>query len=206
MSRTVILVAGPSGSGKSRLSRVTGVPQLRLDDFYFDVNHPGLPCVRFGTADAADTRVDWDDVGSWNLEGAVDALASLVETGRASTPVYDISTSLVTGAHEVTCDGPAIIAEGIFAPDLLGPCRERGLTVLPIWLDRPRLGNFRRRLRRDLAEHRKPPFVLIRRGIALLRNEPVLRARALALGFETLGMAEAHDAVLAAGHPGAVAS
>lgn len=195
MSRTVILVAGPSGSGKSHLSNLTGVPQLRLDDYYFDHDHPGMPRARFGGADTSDTLIDWDDVASWNLSGAVDALASLVETGRASTPVYDISTSRSTGTHEVTCEGPAVIAEGIFAPDLLAPCRERGLTVLPIWLDRPRALNFARRLRRDLAERRKPPFVLIRRGLTLFRHEPALRRRAVALGFSPLGMSDAEKAV-----------
>ncbi|HNV11549.1 MAG TPA: uridine kinase [Propionibacteriaceae bacterium] len=200
MSRTVILVAGPSGSGKSRLSGHTGVPQLRLDDFYFDIDRPGMPCVHFGGGDTTQTMVDWDDVASWDLAAAVEALASLVETGRATTPVYDISTSRATGSREVDLDDSgSVLAEGIFAPDLLAPCRERGLSVLPIWLDRPRELNFLRRLRRDLAEHRKPPAVLVRRGVALYRHEPSLRAEALALGFEPMSMAQAQGAVRAFG-------
>jgi uridine kinase len=43
---------------------------------------------------------------------------------------------------------------------------------------------FARRLVRDLAERRKPPMVLVRRGIALLRNEPAVLARQVALGCE----------------------
>ena len=40
---SVVLLAGPSGSGKSRVARLAGRPQLALDDFYRDLDHPGLP-------------------------------------------------------------------------------------------------------------------------------------------------------------------
>ena len=43
MRYEVILLAGPSGSGKSRLAAMAGCPRLNLDDFYFDADHPGLP-------------------------------------------------------------------------------------------------------------------------------------------------------------------
>ena len=70
----VLVIAGPSGSGKSRLARrlhaAHGWPLLALDDFYHDVTAPGLPMSPLGL-------VDWDDVRSWNLEAAVDTLESL---------------------------------------------------------------------------------------------------------------------------------
>lgn len=183
--RTVILLAGPSGSGKSRLARTTATPQLRLDDFYHAEDHPGLPRRATGL-------VDWDDVGTWNLPAAIDALREVLATGRAEVPEYSIALSRATGTHLVdVSDAPVVIAEGIFAPDLLAACREHGVDVTPVWLDRSRHANFVRRLRRDLAGHRKPPAVLVRRGLMLWREERAKRRRALDLGFRPMGMAQA---------------
>ena len=184
MARTIILLAGPSGSGKSRLARVSDLPQLRLDDFYRDADSPGLPR-RHG-------MIDWDDVSSWNVDAAVTVLHSLATTGRARVPRYNLSTSQAEGTHVVDVTGHrAIVAEGIFATHLLQPCRGAGLTVVPIWLDRPRNLNFARRLLRDLKEHRKPPKVLLRRGWALRAAEPEIRAHAIAAGFRPMSMAGA---------------
>ena len=43
---------------------------------------------------------------------------------------------------------------------------------------------FARRLARDLAERRKPPLTLVRRGLALVRDEPGVVRRQEALGAE----------------------
>lgn len=141
---------------------------------------------------------DWDDVASWNLDAAVAALCELVERGSARTPRYNLSDSRAEGTRLVELDGsPAILAEGIFATDLLEPCRGAGLTVLPIWLDRPRDANFLRRLNRDLRQHRKSPGVLVRRGFALRADEPARRNHAVGLGFRPTGMRRAERDILA---------
>ena len=184
---TIILVAGPSGSGKSRLSAQTGVPQLRLDDFYHDHDHPGLPRT---TLPGGVEIIDWDDVASWDAQAAVSALAELARTGRTNVPDYDISTSSTLGHNEfvLPANTSALICEGIFAVDLARPCREAGLRVESIWLDRPRWFNFARRLQRDLRQRRKSPGVLVRRGLALVQAEPAMRRVALGRGFTPLGM------------------
>ncbi|MCI1747482.1 MAG: uridine kinase [Acidipropionibacterium sp.] len=187
-SCTIVLLAGPSGSGKSRLARLAGIPQLRLDDFYRDGDDPGLPRVR--------GMVDWDDVASWDLDAAVRALDALVRAGRAVTPRYSISGNRAEGTRVVETDGsPAILAEGIFATDLLEPCRRAGLTVLPIWLDRGRNANFVRRLDRDLRQRRKAPAVLLKRGLALREEEGRRRNLAVAAGFRPMGMGQARRAI-----------
>jgi len=201
--RTVILVAGPSGSGKSRLSGRTGVPQLRLDDFYRDLDEPGLP---MATMPGGLRMIDWDDMGSWNLDAAVEALAQVARTGRAIIPTYDISISRATGTQQIDIGGaPALICEGIFAVELAEPCRARGLQVEAIWLDRPRWFNFARRLQRDLRQRRKAPSVLIRRGLGLVKLEPGSRKVALARGFTPMGMKHALGHIQGLVHEGQAA-
>lgn len=178
----LVLIAGPSGSGKSRLARLADRPCLRLDDFYFDADHPDLPQTDFGIP-------DWDDPRSWDAAAAVVALQQLLTDGTAEVPSYSISESRRVGSHELSLDGAdCLSAEGIFAIEFLSTCRAAGLDAEAIYLDRPGLLVFGLRLRRDLAGKRKPPAVLFRRGLALWRAQAELRTKAIAAGFEPLSM------------------
>nr|WP_198423563.1 uridine kinase [Microlunatus antarcticus] len=186
------MLAGPSGSGKSRLVSVVACPRVNLDDFYRDEDDPANP--RTTTTVGADEApaVDWDDPGSWDAGAALAALVSLCRTGSAEVPVYDIATSRRTGLRTVELgDAATFVAEGLFAPDLVPACRAAGLEMDAIYLDRPRLQTLLFRFVRDVSEHRKPVPVLLRRGLALFRAEPALRAHALAYGCRPVGFGEA---------------
>ena len=179
--RRVVVLAGPSGSGKSRLAgrlhATHGWPIFRLDDFYRDEDDPAMP--RHAELDI----VDWDHPDSWDADGAVEALCALVDSGSTRTPDYDISQSRAVGWREVTA-GPhdLVLAEGIFAAEVVDRLRECGV-LHSAWCvhHRPQV-TFVRRLLRDLKERRKPPLVLVRRGLALMRDEPAIVARQTALG------------------------
>lgn len=171
----IILLAGASGSGKSRVARRAGCPCVALDDFYHDGDHDDLPHT-LGI-------VDWDDVRSWDRTAAVTALSTVVRDGHVDLPVYRIEANARTGTQRLDLAGsPVVVAEGIFAPDLIDPCRAGGLGIEAVWLDRPLTVTAALRFIRDLREARKPPRVLVRRGFALWRAEPAQRARALAAG------------------------
>ncbi|PJI95073.1 uridine kinase family protein [Luteimicrobium subarcticum] len=186
----VVLLTGASGSGKTSLTRRLGLPVVPLDDFYRDEDAPGLPR-RFGI-------VDWDDPASWDGTAALATLHTLCTTGRADVPVYDIATSRRTGTTHLDVTGaPLVVAEGIFAAELVGPCRDAGLLGDAICLTRPRLQTFWYRLLRDLSEMRKPPWTLVRRGIGLLRDEPRLVAGWTAKGCRPLHPDAAERAVRA---------
>lgn len=186
--RRVVLLAGASGSGKTRLTRTLGLPVVALDDFYLDLDHPDLPH-RFGI-------VDWDSPASWDADAATAALTELATRGAAEVPVYDISTSRRTGHTRVDAgDARVVVAEGIFASELVDRLSDAGLLADAICLVQPRLRTFWRRLLRDLGESRKPPSTLVRRGWSLLREEPRLVARWTAQGCRPLSPTDAERAI-----------
>jgi uridine kinase len=176
----VVLLAGPSGAGKSRLAEQVGLPVVRLDDFYRDGDDEAMPRSPLGI-------VDWDDPRSWDGDRAVAALEQLCTTGTADLPIYDIAADGTVGHRPVTTGGsPLLVAEGIFADQITGALRDRGLLAAAICVYHHRLVTFARRFQRDLREHRKPPLTLLRRGLLLLRDDPQVIRRCVAAGCETL--------------------
>ena len=202
--RRVIVLAGPSGSGKSRLAERTGLPVLRLDDFYKDGDDPSLPRIDHGTMSG---MVDWDHPGSWLPADAVAALEALCRDGVADVPVYEIAANGRSGHHRLALGGAGfVVAEGIFAAEIVPACAERGLLAAAYCVRQHPLVTFWRRLTRDLREHRKPPLVLLRRGLALLRDQRRVVDHAVALGARPVtpdqAYAEIRALASATSHPG----
>ncbi|TWD81941.1 uridine kinase [Kribbella amoyensis] len=180
VSARVVLLAGPSGTGKSHLAELVGLPVVRLDDFYRDGDDEAMPRSSLGI-------IDWDDPYSWDAGRAVDALERLCTTGSADMPIYDIAVDATVGHRVVTTEGQAlVIAEGIFADQIVGELRSRELLAAAICVRHHRVVTFLRRFQRDLREHRKPPLTLLRRGLRLLRDDPRVVRRCLDAGCEPL--------------------
>ena len=199
MRAEVIVLAGPSGAGKSRLAERLGLPVLRLDDFYKNGDDPSLPRITEG---ANADIVDWDHPDSWLQEDALATLDRLCREGRADVPVYEIAldgrcgwTTLDLGDHEL------FVAEGIFAERVVPHCRDTGLLAAAYCVRQHPVVTFWRRLTRDLRERRKPPLVLVRRGLALMRDQQRVVARAVALGCLPVTPDEADAATAAARAP-----
>lgn len=182
----VVILAGPSGSGKSHLAEKLGWPVLRLDDFYRDLDAPDMPVSSLGI-------IDWDDPASWDAGAAVDAIVRLCRDGEAEVPVYDLAQSRAVGTHVVRTNGLPVIAEGLFAPEIVGSCRSAGVLDHAIVLRRPRLVTFALRLVRDLREGRKAPWVLVRRGWRLMLDDPHVIAKAISRGCAALSPRDAFD-------------
>lgn len=188
VQRRIVLLTGASGSGKTSLVNRLGIPTITLDDFYFDHDHPGLPR-RYGI-------VDWDSPDTWNRKAAVQALVHICTQGEVEVPIYDIPTSLRTGSRTIVADEtPLVVAEGIFAAEIVAELQRQQVLADAIVIARPRLTTFWFRLLRDLGEARKPPLTLIRRGWALLRSEPAQLKKWQAQGCRKLSPAKAEQCI-----------
>lgn len=188
-----MLLCGPSGSGKSLVAARSGLPVLRLDDFYKDGDDPTLPLVP-GSSD-----IDWDAPGSWDQDAAVAAVAELCASGRTTVPVYDLSLSARTGTDELDIGRtPLFVAEGVFAAEIVARCRELGLLGEALCLTRGPVKTFRRRFLRDLREGRKSVPFLLRRGWRLMRAERSIVARQTGLGAHPCDRDEALSRMAAA--------
>lgn len=189
MNAQVIILAGPSGAGKSRLAEQIGLPVLRLDDYYKSAGDAGLPVVQHG-ANAG--LVDWDHPDSWLPGEAMQAVRQLCELGSVEVPTYDIAHDGRTGHRTLDLEGqPLFVAEGIFAQEIVPACEEAGLLAAAYCVRQHPLLTFWRRLTRDLREQRKPPLVLLRRGVALLRDQRTVVHHAVVLGCAPVTPGEA---------------
>ncbi|MGW2423501.1 uridine kinase family protein [Streptomyces sp. NPDC001709] len=189
----VVLLCGPSGSGKSLVAARSGLPVLRLDDFYKEGDDPTLPLVQ-GSSD-----IDWDHPESWDAEVAVAAIARLCATGSTPVPVYDIALSARTGEETLHIGRtPLFLAEGIFAAEIVERCRELGVLADALCLSRGPVTTFRRRFLRDLQEGRKSVPFLLRRGWRLMRAERSIVARQVSLGAHPCDRDEALGRLAAA--------
>ena len=171
----IVVLAGPSGSGKSRLAARLGWPVLRLDDFYREHHETGMPQSSLGI-------IDWDHPESWDHAAAMEAIISLCHGGVADVPVYDIGLSARTGVARLAAPDGRFVAEGLFATHIIEECRKAGILDIAICVRHHRLVTFALRLSRDLREARKAPHVLVRRGWRLMRAEPAIVADAVSHG------------------------
>ncbi|MGA5894167.1 uridine kinase family protein [Streptomyces venetus] len=193
ISTRVVLLCGPSGSGKSLLAARSGLPVLRLDDFYKEGDDPTLPLV------AGSSDIDWDHPHSWDADTAVAAIARLCRTGRTDVPVYDLALSARTGEETVDIGRtPLFIAEGVFAAEIITRCQELGVLADALCLSRGPVKTFRRRFLRDLREGRKSVPFLLRRGWRLMRQERSIVAHQTALGAYACDRDEAMGRLAAA--------
>ncbi|MFI0780116.1 ATP-binding protein [Streptomyces sp. NPDC021212] len=196
-SARVVLLTGPSGSGKSSLAARTGLPVLNLDDFYKEGDDPTLPQLAGGEG------TDWDSPLAWDADAAVAAVEALCRTGRTTVPVYDIASSSWVGEEPMDIGRAALfVAEGIFAADIIDRCRELGVLADAICLRGRPSTTFRRRLLRDLREGRKSAPYLVRRGWRLMRSERGIVERQTALGAYACGRDAALSRIAAAATAG----
>ncbi|CAN5732290.1 uridine kinase [soil metagenome] len=181
----MVLLAGPSGCGKTHLARAAGLPIVALDDFYRNGDDPGMPR-------GDDGLVDWEDPASWDGDAAVAALDELCRADRVLVPTYAFGEDRVVGSRSIEREGsPIVVAEGIFAAELVERLRSCGLLADALLIHEDRWLTFGRRLVRDLREGRKAPWYLVRQGWAKTRSEPAVVAHQRERGARPVSKPEA---------------
>jgi uridine kinase len=90
---------------------------------------------------------------------------------------------------------PLVVAEGVFAAELVAALAATGRLADAVCLRLSPAVTFGRRLLRDLAESRKPPLTLVRRGLGLARAEPALLRRWTAAGCRPMSVREAEQRI-----------
>lgn len=191
----VVLLVGPSGCGKTHLARTAGLPIVSLDDFYRDGTEVAMPRLDNGI-------VDWEDPASWDLDVAAGALAGLCRDGSVEVPTYAFGEDRVVGHRRIDLgEAPVVLAEGIFAGELIARLRTEGLLVDALLIQQPRAVTFLRRLLRDLREGRKNRWYLLRQGWAKTVAEADVVARQRAQGARPTSKAAARRRLAALAHP-----
>lgn len=181
----VVLLVGPSGSGKTYLARSVGLPILALDDFYRAEGDPAMPI-------GGDGRIDWDDPASWDRDAALAALEDLCCDEQIEVPDYSFARNRAVGTKVIARGGATVVvAEGIFAAELIAPLRVEGLLADALLIEQHRWLTFGRRLWRDVREGRKAPWYLVRQGWAKTLAEPAVVAHQRALGARPVTKDEA---------------
>lgn len=185
----MVLLCGPSGCGKTYLAQRTGLPILTLDDFYRPGTDPDLPRT-------VDGVVDWEDPRTWDADAACDAVEELCCTGCVDVPNYVFGEDRAVGHRVMELgDAPIVIAEGLFAAEMIGPLRRRGLLADALLIHDGRWRTFARRLLRDMREARKARWYLLHQGWAKTMAEPRVVRRLAALGARPVTKAEALRAI-----------
>ncbi|GAA5482037.1 uridine kinase family protein [Haloferula sargassicola] len=142
---SLIVIAGGSGSGKSRLARLLheALPAsavLTLDHFYRDLSHltPGQR-----------ERVNFDDPATIDWASVETALFKLSSGHPAEIPRYDFHTHTRAAATETLQPTDFLILEGLWP--LTRPAI-RDMAALTIFVDCPAGLRLSRRIARDTTE------------------------------------------------------
>ncbi|MFT4900757.1 MAG: uridine kinase [Lentimonas sp.] len=113
MTPCLILIAGPSSSGKSTLAEAlaahlgqASVSILSLDNYYRDLSH---------LSHAARERHNFDEPNAWEHERIILEMQALNRGQSIQYPQYDFSKHLRKPTDKTLLSNHYIIAEGLFA-------------------------------------------------------------------------------------------
>lgn len=161
MQTRLIGIAGPSGSGKSELSRrlaaALGAPVVSLDSYYRDLSHLTM---------AERAACNFDEPASLEHELLLAHCAALLRGEAADTPTYDFASHARTAKTVRILPGETVIIEGLFTlywQDL------RRLLHTSVYVDLEDETCFARRLARDVCERGRTPECVSRQYASTVR-------------------------------------
>ncbi len=149
MATRLIGIAGPSGSGKSELSRrlavATGAPVVSLDSYYLDLAHLPLE---------ARAKTNFDEPASLDDALLLAQCVALTNGETIDVPHYDFARhTRVQGTQQIQ-PGHTVIIEGLFT---LYWTALRNLLHSSVYVDLEDETCYARRLARDIRERGRTP-------------------------------------------------
>ena len=149
MSTRIIGIAGPSGSGKSELSRrlsaVLGAPIVSLDSYYRDLTHLSLD-------ERADTN--FDEPASLDDTLLLAQCEALFRGEAIDVPHYDFSCHTRVAGTQRVQPGETVIIEGLFT---LYWKHLRHMLHAGVYVDLEDEVCYARRMARDVRERGRTP-------------------------------------------------
>ena len=146
MKSQLILISGPSSSGKSTLAQAVyhsldkkRTRLLALDNYYRDLRH---------LSPAERAKRNFDEPNAWESERLLREMQHLIAGHHIHRPRYDFNTHLRVDSTQIIEPAPLIIAEGIFA--LCYPALNE-IATLRIFVDIDDEPPLQRRLERDIS-------------------------------------------------------
>jgi uridine kinase len=149
MATYLIGIAGPSGSGKSELSRRLaqrlGAPVISMDSYYRALNHLTI---------AERAAVNFDEPASIDDELLRQHLAAIREGRPVEVPIYDFATHSRLPEAEPLAPASVVVLEGLFT---LYWEELRRLLDTTVYVDLEDEVCYARRLARDVRERGRTP-------------------------------------------------
>lgn len=129
-----VLIAGPSGSGKSflanQLAALFGHTIISLDNFFLDEERVPFEVMLDGSCCR-----QWESIAALDLDLIYSFLRDIIAGETVKLPKYSFSDNKRIGFSYISLGGGGLVLEGINSFFFEGVIREAGCSVLKIFVD-----------------------------------------------------------------------
>ncbi|MCC7197775.1 hypothetical protein IT413_06320 [Candidatus Peregrinibacteria bacterium] len=158
-SPDLLLIGGPTGSGKStlslRISNELQISRLSLDNYFKDEGEMEIVLPQLNLR-------QWDAPDCYHWDLLIENLQDIFRKKIAKIPVFSHENSRQNGWVDFTIQKTPLIIEGLYAlsPEILGIAESMRLKVLSVFLDIPEEVRWQRKYNRDVLERNENPSTL----------------------------------------------
>jgi len=155
----LLLIAGPTGSGKSTLSNMISkkweIHSLCLDNYFKNEDEIELVLPEFNIR-------QWDSPDCYNWNILINNLQDIFRDKIARIPIFSHEHSRQNGWADLRIQKKPLILEGIYAinPKILDVVQSMRLKFFSIFLDIPEGIRWQRKYNRDVLERNEEPATL----------------------------------------------
>ena len=158
-SPDILLITGPTGSGKSTISKTIsaelGLSILSLDNYFRDEEEMELVLPDFNIR-------QWDAPDCYHWDILVKNLQSIFRDKISSIPIFSHECSKRSGWSSLSLQKTPLIVEGLYAmhPEILAVINTMRIKYLSVFLNIPEETRWERKYKRDVLERNEDPTTL----------------------------------------------